>query len=57
MPTENYSHMVMESKHMVAGDGVDDDGDEEALKISSPTWRAGSISPQKQRLWWWCSSS
>jgi hypothetical protein len=25
--------MVMENKHMVDGDGVDDDGDEEPLKI------------------------
>jgi hypothetical protein len=33
MPTEIYSHMVMENKHMVDGDGVDDDGGEEALEI------------------------
>jgi hypothetical protein len=26
--------MAMENKHMVDGDGVDDDGDEEALEIS-----------------------
>jgi hypothetical protein len=33
MPTENYSHMVMENKHMVDGDVVGNDGGEEALKI------------------------
>jgi hypothetical protein len=29
MPTKDYSHMVMENKHMVYGDGGGDDGDEE----------------------------
>jgi hypothetical protein len=33
MPTEDYSHMVMENKHLVDGDDGDDDGDEEALEI------------------------
>jgi hypothetical protein len=33
MSIKNYSQMVMENKHMVDGDGVGDDGDEEALKI------------------------
>ncbi len=33
MPTENYSHMVMENKHMVDGDDVDDDGGEDGVKI------------------------
>jgi hypothetical protein len=33
MPTEKYPHMVIENKHMVDGDGVGDDDDEEALKI------------------------
>jgi hypothetical protein len=33
MPTEDYSHMVIENKHMVDGDGVGDDEGEEALKI------------------------
>ena len=28
MPTENYSHMVMEMEHMVNGDGLGDDGGE-----------------------------
>jgi hypothetical protein len=31
MPTENYSHMMMEDEHMVDGDGVGDNGVEEAL--------------------------
>jgi hypothetical protein len=33
MPTKDYSHMVMENKHMVDGDGGGDDGDEKALEI------------------------
>jgi hypothetical protein len=33
MPTEDYSHMVMENKHRVDGGSVGDDGDLEALKI------------------------
>jgi hypothetical protein len=33
MPIENYSHMVMGNNHMVDGDGVGDDGGEEALEI------------------------
>jgi hypothetical protein len=32
MPAKNYSHMMMEDEHLV-GDGVGDDGGEEALKI------------------------
>jgi hypothetical protein len=30
MPIEDYSHMVIENKHMIDGDGVDDDGSEDA---------------------------
>ena len=33
MPTENYSHMVMEMEHMVDGEGLDDDGGEGGVKI------------------------
>jgi hypothetical protein len=33
MPTEDYSHMMMESEHMVVGDDVGDDGGGEALEI------------------------
>jgi hypothetical protein len=33
MPTENYSHIMMENKHMVGGDAVDNDGCEESLEI------------------------
>jgi hypothetical protein len=34
MPIEDYSHMVMDNKHMVDGYGGGNDGDEEALKIT-----------------------
>jgi hypothetical protein len=34
MPIENYSHMMMENKHTIDGDGVGHDGDEEALETS-----------------------
>jgi hypothetical protein len=33
MPTEDYSHMVMENKHKVDGNDVGDDDGEEALEI------------------------
>jgi hypothetical protein len=33
MPTEDYSHMMMESEHMVVGDDIGDDGGGEDLKI------------------------
>jgi hypothetical protein len=33
MPTAEYSHMAMEIEHMVGGDGLDDDGGEESVKI------------------------
>jgi hypothetical protein len=33
MSIKNYSHMVIENKHMVGGDSVGDDGGEEPLKI------------------------
>jgi hypothetical protein len=33
MPIEDYSHMVMENRHMVDGDGVGDDNSEESLEI------------------------
>jgi hypothetical protein len=37
MSIEDYSHMVMENKHMVDGDGGGDDGDEEAPR-NPPLW-------------------
>ena len=43
MPTENYSHMVMEMKHMVDGDGIGDDGDEDCVKFPSPVQRGRQI--------------
>ena len=36
MPTENYSHMVMEMEHMVGGDGLGDDGGEGGGEIPIP---------------------
>ena len=33
MPTENYSHMVMEMEHMVDGEGLGDDGGEGGIEI------------------------
>jgi hypothetical protein len=36
MPTEDYSHMVMENKHMGDGDDVGDDDGEEALNPPPP---------------------
>ena len=33
MPTENYSHMVMENKHMVDGDDGGDDGGKDGIEI------------------------
>ena len=33
MPTQNYSHMVIENKHMVDGDDVGDDGCEDGVEI------------------------
>jgi hypothetical protein len=47
MPTEDYSLMVMENKHMVDGDGGGDDGHEEALEIPYPEWRSRSYSVRK----------
>ena len=36
MPTENYSHMVMEMELMVGGDGLGDDGGEGGGEIPIP---------------------
>jgi hypothetical protein len=33
MPIEDLSYLMMENKHMVDGDSVRDDGDEESLEI------------------------
>jgi hypothetical protein len=62
MPTENYSHMEMQNKHMVDGDGVGDDDGEEALEI--PLYRVENRinQPPKMKivvvavLWFACSS-
>jgi hypothetical protein len=39
--------MVMENKHMIGGDDVDDDGGKKPSKSPSSAWRAGSINLQK----------
>jgi hypothetical protein len=49
MPIEDYSHMVMENKHMVDGDGVGDDGGEEALEIPISRVESRRLHPSKQR--------
>jgi hypothetical protein len=49
MPTENYSHMVMENKHMVGGYGVDDDGGEEALDRNPPLYGVPGLPIQNTR--------
>jgi hypothetical protein len=39
MPTENYSHMVVEMKHMVDGDDLGDGGVEMVSISPSSEWR------------------
>jgi hypothetical protein len=50
MPTKNYSHMVMEIKHMVDGDGVGDDGDQEALEMPLSGVESGINQPPKTKI-------
>jgi hypothetical protein len=47
MPIEDYSHMVMENKHMMDRDGGSDDGDEEALKIALSGVESRILRPPK----------
>jgi hypothetical protein len=47
---EDYSHMVMEKKHMVDGDGGGDDGDEEALRIPLSEVEIGILQPLKTKI-------
>jgi hypothetical protein len=42
--------MVMENKHMVDGDGVSDDGDEEALEIPLPGVESRMLQPLKMKI-------
>jgi hypothetical protein len=53
MPTEDYSHMVMENKHMVNEDGVGDDDGVEALEIPLLGVESRICSPRKRRSRWW----
>jgi hypothetical protein len=50
IPTEDYSHMVMENKHMVDGDGGGDDGDEEALEIPLSGVESRILQPPKMKI-------
>jgi hypothetical protein len=42
--------MVMQNKHMVDGDGVGDDGDEEALEIPLPGVESRIQQPPKMKI-------
>jgi hypothetical protein len=50
MPTEDYSHMVMDNKHMMNGDGVGDDDGEEALKIPLFGVESRILQPPKMKI-------
>ena len=50
MPTGNYSHMDGEMKHMVDGDGVGDDGGDEAPRILSPGEKSRSRLTPKTKI-------
>jgi hypothetical protein len=50
MPTEDYSHMVMENKHMDDGDSGGDDGDEEALKIPFSGVESRILQPPNMKI-------
>ena len=50
MPTGNYSHMDGEMKHMVDGDGVGDDGGDEAPRILSPGEKSRSCLTPKSKI-------
>ena len=50
MPTGNYSHMDGEMKHMVDGDGVGDDGGDEAPRILSPGEKSRSLLTPKTKI-------
>jgi hypothetical protein len=50
MPTEDYSHMVMDNKHIVDGDGVGDDDGEEALKIPLCGEESRILHPPKMKI-------
>jgi hypothetical protein len=44
------SHMVMENKHMVDGDGGSYDGDEEALEIPLSRVEISYLQPPKMKI-------
>ena len=57
MPTENYSHMVMEMEHMVDGDGLGDDGGEGGGEIPLPAGESRTNLISETRSWWRRSSA
>jgi hypothetical protein len=50
MPIEDYSHMVMENKHIVDGDGVGDDCDEETLETPLSGVESRFVQPPKTKI-------
>jgi hypothetical protein len=50
MPIEYYSHMVMENKQMVDGDGVGEDNNEESLEIPLSGVESGILHPPKMKI-------
>jgi hypothetical protein len=52
MPTEDYSHMVMENKNMVDGYGVGYDDGEEALEIPLSGVESRINQPLKTKIVW-----
>jgi hypothetical protein len=50
MPIEDYSHMVMENRHMVDGDGVGDDNSEESLEIPLSGVESRILQPPKMKI-------
>jgi hypothetical protein len=50
MPIENYSHMMMENKHMIDEDGVGHYGGEEALEIPLSGVENGINQPPKTKI-------
>jgi hypothetical protein len=50
MPTKNYSHIVMENKYMVDGDGVGNDDDEEDLEIPLSGVETRILQPPKTKI-------
>jgi hypothetical protein len=50
MPTEDYSHMVMENKQNVDGNDIGDDDGEEALEIPLFEVESRILQPPKTKI-------